>query len=484
MYNVFRDTKVMHRQLNDSHKVLGIESSCDDTCAAVLDSDGRILSNVKQSQLSDHNSFGGVLPSLSFQMHSAAIEQVVLQSLIDAGITRMHQLSAIAVTTRPGLSMSLTVGLDYARRLSTQYDLPMIPIHHMEAHALTAMLPFRDLKPPFLCLLLSGGHSQLALFKQIDQVLLLGSSVDIAPGDLFDKLARDMKLRNYGPPFDRMAGGEAIERLSAIGVPQLKFGQLPMNRHLSCDFSYAGMSSVARHQVEKSMQQQREVDAPMQQAPNLCASVLDQLCRHVASRLQRAIKFLECSNVLQPQISEPAKIRFQPVDYCNPHPLRIPLVISGGVACSDFITEFIRSYVDRMQTYYDDTDVVVLVPRPHLLCTDNAVMVAWNGLLKLAQDCDSPSDTNRLKSCPTHKPTNPQLLHESNNRLFCLVTNEEKEGVQIEHRAPLGIDIRHVVENFQIPIEMVPDSILNEITKELRVKAKQKNLLLGRIKVT
>ena len=453
---------VSKSNLKKTPYILGIETSCDDTCAAVLDLKGMILSNVKQSQLVQHLSFGGVLPSLSFQLHAESINQVVLAALRQAGVKNMQQIAAVGITTRPGLSLSLNVGLDYAKRLCKKYTLPMIPIHHMEAHALTA-LHRHAIDFPFLCLLISGGHSQLALFKRLDSIFLLGHSVDIAPGDLFDKLARELRLRNLGPPFDQISGGEAIERLAAFGRPVYSINRQPMNRKLNCDFSYSGMASATQqlidrlnHQSNTSTSKGWLLDAPIEQVADICASIQLQVSQHLALRLHRSVKFLECSNLLHEDVVRKEQIRYQQIDYLDEKAVRLPLVISGGVACSDAITGFLRRYTQQMSSFYDQSQLQVFVPRPRLLCTDNAVMIAWNALLKYAYDYGF--EDQFLNGVRIRK----RLEKEENVSFFCLHQQNHVDSVKSEHKAPLGIDIRDLVEAFNISI--IPVHLENQDT--------------------
>uniref|UniRef100_A0A8D0LA94 N(6)-L-threonylcarbamoyladenine synthase n=1 Tax=Sphenodon punctatus TaxID=8508 RepID=A0A8D0LA94_SPHPU len=166
--------------------VLGIETSCDDTGAAVVDETGNILGEALHSQQEVHLKTGGIIPPVAQQLHRENITRIVEKALEASGISP-NELSAIATTTKPGLALSLGVGLEYSLKLVDQYKKPFIPIHHMEAHALTIRLT-NPVEFPFLVLLLSGGHCILAVAQGVSDFLLLGQSLDIAPGDMLDKV--------------------------------------------------------------------------------------------------------------------------------------------------------------------------------------------------------------------------------------------------------------------------------------------------------
>uniref|UniRef100_A0A0X3QHQ3 N(6)-L-threonylcarbamoyladenine synthase n=2 Tax=Schistocephalus solidus TaxID=70667 RepID=A0A0X3QHQ3_SCHSO len=167
--------------------VLGIETSCDDTGAAVVTNSRTILGEALKSQTRMTVRFGGVLPTIASQLHAENIHHVVDAALHNSGLS-WNNLSAVAVTVKPGMAFSLKVGVQFAKELTTTHGLPIIPIHHMEAHALTALLTDEGLNFPFLVLLASGGHSLLALARGLEDFLLLGTSRDISPGECLDKL--------------------------------------------------------------------------------------------------------------------------------------------------------------------------------------------------------------------------------------------------------------------------------------------------------
>lgn len=177
--------------------VLGIETSHDETGIGIVNSQGKILANVCRSQLIDHRDFGGVLMNVAQKLHKKHVDDLTHQALKIANMSA-KDLTAVAVTNRPGLALALDIGLKYAKPLSLKYKLPMIPIHHMEAHALIAKLTNKELVFPYLILLISGGHCQLGIVNNVTEYILFGESQDDAPGDVLDKGARRLKLKLLG----------------------------------------------------------------------------------------------------------------------------------------------------------------------------------------------------------------------------------------------------------------------------------------------
>ncbi|VEN56742.1 unnamed protein product [Callosobruchus maculatus] len=173
--------------------ILGIETSCDDTGCALLDTDGNLLGEALKSQHLIHLNNGGIIPPIAQDLHRKNIERVV-KDAVDAANVQLEDISAIATTVKPGLPLSLTIGVRYGKYLCKKYHKPFIPIHHMEAHALTARMHNSTIEFPFLVLLISGGHCLLAVAEKVDRFLLLGESMDDAPGEAFDKVFPQMVL--------------------------------------------------------------------------------------------------------------------------------------------------------------------------------------------------------------------------------------------------------------------------------------------------
>ncbi|KFP19891.1 hypothetical protein Z169_07086, partial [Egretta garzetta] len=232
--------------------VLGIETSCDDTGAAVVDDGGNILGEALHCQKEVHIQAGGIIPVVAQQLHRENIERVVKEALGVGGVS-VDELAAIATTVKPGLALSLEVGLQYSLDLVDRYQKPFIPIHHMEAHALTVRLT-HHVEFPFLVLLLSGGHCILAVAQGVSDFLLLGQSIDIAPGDMLDKVARRLSLRKH-PECHSMAGGKAIEHLAQTGNRQQHSFRPPMQQYRNCDFSFSGLQNLVNKAI---MQKEKE----------------------------------------------------------------------------------------------------------------------------------------------------------------------------------------------------------------------------------
>jgi glycoprotease/Kae1 family metallohydrolase len=245
--------------------ILGIETSCDDTGAAVVTGDGRVLGEALASQGEIHARWGGVVPNLAREAHESAIDDVVARALAAANVSP-EKLSAVAVTVGPGLSMCLRVGVVKAQDLCHEHGLPIVPVHHMEAHALVARVgdgetanesnddaaaddddalgraPF-----PFLALLVSGGHNQLILARAVGEYRVLGGALDDALGEAYDKTARLLGLDVGG------GGGPALEALARRGDPKAYRFPVPLRRRKDCDFSYAGLKTAVRLAIERDL---------------------------------------------------------------------------------------------------------------------------------------------------------------------------------------------------------------------------------------
>src|SRR5580698_10189202 len=229
-----------HRKsINLSAFILAIESSCDETSAAVC-RDGSILSNVVASQ-AIHEQYGGVVPELASRAHIQNIIPVVDAALSVANI-QLSSINAIAFTQSPGLIGSLLVGSQFAKSLALSFDLPLIAVHHMQAHVLANLVD--DPKPafPFLCLTVSGGHTQIVLCESPLQMKVIGETIDDAAGEAFDKTAKLLGL-----PYP---GGPAVEHLAKHGDPKAVALPRPMLGRENCDLSFAGLKTAVRHVVK------------------------------------------------------------------------------------------------------------------------------------------------------------------------------------------------------------------------------------------
>lgn len=344
---------------SENTTVLGIETSCDDTGCAIVNGAGKILGESLFNQNLLHLRYGGVNPVVAHDLHRDNIETVITEALNKASLS-MKDVDAIAVTTRPGLLISLRVGVQYSRYLSRIYEKPLLPVHHMEAHALVARM-FYDLPYPFLVLLISGGHCLLAVVRNTNDFLLLGQSLDNAPGEVMDKAARRMKLRNM-PEYSKVSGGRAIE-LAAMKSkkPEMFQFTIPLIRNRDCNFSFSGLKDALVRIVLKKEEEHEIIGSGIiPEVYDLCAAFQLAIAEHMFHRTERAVLFCEKTNLLSSQNKN--------------------IVVSGGVACNDFIFNSIKLLGDKLG--YN-----VHRPPPKV-CTDNGIMIAWNGIEKLRQqDC-------------------------------------------------------------------------------------------------
>ncbi|ESQ39158.1 hypothetical protein EUTSA_v10001427mg [Eutrema salsugineum] len=344
---VYSLPKSENSKFDDNLVVLGIETSCDDTAAAVVRGNGEILSQVISSQAELLAQYGGVAPKQAEEAHSRVIDKVVQDALDSANLTE-KDLSAVAVTIGPGLSLCLRVGVQKARRVAGSFNLPLVGVHHMEAHALVARLVERELSFPFMALLISGGHNLLVLAHELGHYTQLGTTIDDAIGEAYDKTAKWLGLDL------RRSGGPAVEELALEGdAKSVKFN-VPMKHHKDCNFSYAGLKTQVRLAIEA-----KEIDAkcPVSSATNedrrnradIAASFQRVAVLHLEEKCERAIDW---ALKLEPSIKH--------------------MVVSGGVASNQHVRFRLNSIVENKN--------LKLVCPPPSLCTDNGVMVAWTGL--------------------------------------------------------------------------------------------------------
>lgn len=350
--------------------VLGIETSCDETGAAVVDEDGGLLGEGLHSQKRIHVRNGGVIPTLAQDLHKQSIHDVVHTALTQAG-TSYQDLSAVATTTRPGLALCLMVGLNYTKNLVKETRIPFIPIHHMEAHALTARMIDKSLSFPFLVLLASGGHCILALAKNVGDFAILGETLDSAPGEAFDKIARRLNLQEH-PQCRGLSGGQAIETLAKDGDIHLLD-----NRHLfrmknkDCNFTFVMMKQAVTRLIVKEEDRQGTTNH-LENVNDICASVQHHITRHLITRILRGMEYCKMADVI-------------------PHDKQT-LVVSGGVASNEYIRSALAKLCDH-KSYR-------LVCPPPELCTDNGIMIAWAGMEHLKQGSGYAADPQQVRFEP------------------------------------------------------------------------------------
>ncbi|CCX38398.1 probable tRNA threonylcarbamoyladenosine biosynthesis protein Gcp [Clostridium sp. CAG:1013] len=238
--------------------LLGIESSCDETAASLVEDGRKILSSVVASQVEEHKIYGGVVPEIASRRHSEAIVGVVKEALEQGGKT-LSQIDGIAVTYAPGLIGALLVGVNFAKGLALSTGLPLIPVHHLRGHIASNYLSNPDLKPPFLCLVVSGGHSHIVQVEDYTRLKILGRTRDDAAGEAFDKAARAM-----GIPYP---GGVEMDRIAEEGNDSAYQLPHPRVEGAPLDFSFSGLKTAVLNLLNNARQKGEEVSVP-----DLCAS--------------------------------------------------------------------------------------------------------------------------------------------------------------------------------------------------------------------
>ncbi len=331
------------RSRDASMRVLGIETSCDETAAAIVlreaDGAGHILSNVVLSQLAEHSAYGGVVPEIAARAHVEALDTLIARALAEAGLG-FDALDGVAATAGPGLIGGLLVGLMTGKAIALARGLPFVAVNHLEAHALTPRLS-DAVTFPYLVLLVTGGHTQLVAVSDVGRCERYGGTVDDAVGEAFDKAA---KMLGLGWP-----GGPAVEKRAARGNAAAIDLPRPMVGRSGADFSFSGLKTALRIEAERR--------APLDEATisDLCASfqaaIVDCLVDRTGHGLQR---FIEETGERRPI-----------------------LVVAGGVAANSAVRRALEGFAESHDAR--------LVAPPLDLCGDNAAMVAWAGAERLAR---------------------------------------------------------------------------------------------------
>ncbi len=256
-------------------KILAIESSCDETSVAIVE-DRTVLSNVIATQVQEHKIYGGVVPEIASRRHAEAISQVCEKALSDAGLT-YSDIEAVAVTFAPGLIGALLVGVNFAKGLALSLGVPLIPVHHLRSHIAANYIAHPDLKPPFLCLLVSGGNTVIAEVSDYTKFNIIGSTLDDAAGECFDKSARCMGL-SYpgGVNLDKIAT-TADNKKYPLPFPKVSTGKY--------DFSFSGLKTAVLNLVHNANQKGEEIDIPV-----VCATVRQRVCDMLISNTLGAAK--------------------------------------------------------------------------------------------------------------------------------------------------------------------------------------------------
>ncbi len=337
-----KEEKRVKNLLENRFIVLGIETSCDETAVSIIDSNKVILANTIYSQVDIHKNYGGVVPELAARNHIEILPELVKAALSEAKL-KLTSIDAIAVTAGPGLIGGVIVGVMLAKGMASVLKIPCIPVNHLEAHALTIRLT-NSINFPYLLLLLSGGHCQILIVKGVNEYEMLGSTLDDAIGEAFDKVA---KMLGLGYP-----GGPIVEKLASIGDPAIIPLPRPLLKQKNCNFSFSGLKTAVRQQIEilKASGELTEKDKA-----NICAAFQDSVCEILADRLSQACNLLENKFNILDKIEN--------------------VIIAGGVAANSFIK-------NRLNLVAASYGLKLSSPPPYL-CTDNAAMVAWAGIERL-----------------------------------------------------------------------------------------------------
>ncbi|KAF1750808.1 hypothetical protein GCK72_017359 [Caenorhabditis remanei] len=339
----FLSTKNIISTRNYSLKVLGIETSCDDTAVAIVSSDRKILAAERYTEREIQRKQGGINPSVCAQQHRQHLPGLIEKCLSDAG-TSPKELDAVAVTVTPGLVIALKEGISAAIKFARSHNLPLIPVHHMRAHALSILLIDESIRFPFSTLLLSGGHALIAVAESEEIFKLYGESISGSPGECIDKVARH--LGTLGSEFDGIHSGSAVEILASRSSESghLRYPiSLPHVEKVNMNFDQIKGSYL--NLLDRIRKNGEDVDIP-----DFCASLQNTVTRHIATKLHCFYDSLSAEDRLPGQ-----------------------LVIGGGVAANRYIFDAIS----KLSAAHS----VSTIRTPLSLCTDNAEMVAYTGIL-------------------------------------------------------------------------------------------------------
>ena len=325
-------------------KILAIESSCDETAAAVVEDGRKVISSVVASQVEEHKLYGGVVPEIASRRHAEAIVPVVKNSLEQAELT-LKEIDAIAVTYAPGLIGALLVGVNFAKGLSLSTGLPLVPTHHLRSHIASNYISNPDLKPPFLCLVVSGGHSHIVMVEDYTKMRIIGKTRDDAAGEAFDKAARTM-----GMPYP---GGIALDKVAEDGDPFAFKLPRPTVSGSQYDFSFSGLKTAVINLIHNSAQKGIELNKA-----DVCAS------------FRYAV--VDCLKANFLKAAEDVKVD--------------KLVIAGGVSAN----RLLRS---SLQEECDKHGLAFYMPEKSL-CGDNAAMVGSQGYYEFLSGNIASTDLN------------------------------------------------------------------------------------------
>lgn len=331
-------------------KILGIESSCDETAAAVVEDGRRVLSNVIASQVEEHKIYGGVVPEIASRRHTEAICSVVEKALSDAGCM-LSDIDAIAVTYAPGLIGALLVGVNYAKGLSYSTGIPLVPVHHLRGHIAANYISNNDIKPPFISLVVSGGHSHIVNVKSYTEFEIIGRTRDDAAGEAMDKAARTVGL-----PYP---GGVNLDKISVNGDENKYKFPVPKVADSKYDFSFSGLKTFAVNLVHNASQKGEAV-----KAEDLGASFIKAVTDLLVSHTMEAVKDYGANKI----------------------------VLAGGVSANSRLRRVMEE-----QCAYQGYELY----KPELkFCGDNAAMIASQGYYEFIAGKRADLTLNAVASMP------------------------------------------------------------------------------------
>ncbi len=309
--------------------ILGIESSCDETSVAVVKNGREVLSNIISSQIDIHKLYGGVVPEIASRNHVKNIDSVYKEALSKAGVT-IKDIDAIAVTYGAGLLGALIVGVNFAKALAYSTNKPLIAVNHIEGHIAANYIAHSDLKPPFACLIVSGGHTALVEMKSYTERKLIGSTTDDAIGEAFDKVARECGLT--------YPGGPNVQKQAENGEANIKFTGMDFTKIKDYNFSYSGLKTAVINYIHNKKQKGEKISIP-----DICASFQSEAISQVVSKSIAALKQFGYNKI----------------------------ALAGGVSANQMLRNSMDSEAQKInaKVYYP----------PLVLCTDNAAMIASAG---------------------------------------------------------------------------------------------------------
>lgn len=325
-------------------KILAIESSCDETAAAVVEDGRRVLSSVVASQVEEHRLYGGVVPEIASRRHAEAITPVVQQALSEAGLA-LSDIDALAVTYAPGLIGALLVGVNFAKGLALSTGLPLIPTHHLRSHIASNYISNQELKPPFLCLVVSGGHSHIVMVEDYTKMKIIGKTRDDAAGEAFDKAARTM-----GMPYP---GGIELDKVAQDGNPQAFKLPRPVVHDAPYDFSFSGLKTAVINLIHNASQKGEALNNA-----DICASFRYAVVDCLTTNFLKAAQDLNVSK----------------------------LVIAGGVSANSLLRSTLEAECKKR-------GYQLFMPEKSL-CGDNAAMVGSQGYYEYLSGNIADTDLN------------------------------------------------------------------------------------------